>query len=176
MAFIGLAPAYLLYTDNNNTVHKTLTRRQKIYGVMTKAAQLIHKTVFLSVNNPLNQMADSQAWVRQLCARAGASSVTGMALAAHDRWLCMLEGELAQVVALEAAIKRRERPKHWVVLMTNPRARERMFPQHRVGWSNDATPLEMVAFLSDLRRHSSRSQVWHISVEDAAPLCESDAN
>ncbi len=119
-------------------------------------------------------MADSQAWVYQMCARAGASSVTGMVLAAQDRWLCMLEGQLAQVEALAAAIERRERSRQWVVLMTNPRARERMFPQHHVGWRNGATPLEMTAFLSDLRRHSSRSQIWHISVEDAAPLFESD--
>lgn len=143
---------------------------------MAKAAPLIHKTVFLSVNNPLNQMADSQAWVRQLSVRVGASSVTGMALAGHDRWLCMLEGELAQVEAMAAAIERRERPKQWTVLMTNPRTRERMFPQHRIGWSDGATPLEMTAFLSDLRRHSSRSQIWHISVEDAASLFESDEN
>jgi hypothetical protein len=139
---------------------------------MVRTAELIYKTAFLSVSNPLTPMLDTQAWVEQWAARTSASSVTGMVIAATDRWLCLLEGEVMQVKALLAAIERHERPKLWMVLMHEPRAKSRVFPQHRLGWRNDATPLEMGFFLSDIRRHASRSQVWHTSVEDALPLVE----
>ncbi len=117
-------------------------------------------------------MLDTQTWVEQSVARASASQVTGMAMAAADRWLCLLEGDAAQVQALLAAIERHERPKVWSVLMYEAHAKIRVFPQHRLCWRNDATPLEMMFFLSDVRRHASRSQVWHTSVEDALPLLE----
>jgi Sensors of blue-light using FAD len=135
-------------------------------------AQLIYKTVFLSVNNPRTHMPDTQTWVEQCVARTSASSVTGLAMSAADRWLCLLEGEMAQVQALLTAIEQHERPKLWMVLMHEPRAKTRVFPQHRLSWRNDATPLEMGFFLSDVRRHASRAQVWHTSVEDALPLVE----
>ncbi len=139
---------------------------------MVRIAPLIYKTVFLSVNNPLTPMLDTQTWMEQWTARASANRVTGMAMAAADRWLCLLEGEAAQIKTLLSAIERHERPKLWMVLMHDPRAKTRVFPRHRLGWRNDATPLEMGFFLSDVRRHASRAQVWHTSVEDALPLVE----
>lgn len=139
---------------------------------MVRTAQLIYKTVFLSVNNPRTHMPDTQMWVEQWVAHTRASSVTGLAMAAADRWLCLLEGEMAQVQALLAAIERHERPKLWMLLMYEAHAKCRVFPQHRLNWRNDATPLEMGLFLSDVRRHASHTQVWHTSVEDTLPLLE----
>ena len=139
---------------------------------MVRTAQTIYKTAFLSVNNPRTPMADTQAWVLQWVARAGSSSVTGMVLAGPDRWLCLLEGLEAQVTVLTAAIESHERPKHWHVLMTDSRAKARMFPQHRLGWIGLATPLEMAAFLGDLRRNTARSQIWHATVDEILPLLE----
>ena len=132
----------------------------------------LYKTVFLSVNNSLTPMSDTQARVLEWAGRSAASSITGMALAGHDRWLCLLEGDQPQVSALVNVIKRHERSRPWTLLMTEPRAKLRMFPQHRLGWQNHATPLEMAAFLSDLRRLPSRSQVWHASHHETAALLE----
>jgi Sensors of blue-light using FAD len=139
---------------------------------MVRPAQLIQKTVFLSVTNPLTQMTDTQAWVQQACAREGASSLTGMVLAGSDRWLCLLEGEQLQVDAMTRAIQLHVRPREWHVLMTDSRAKTRLFPQQRVGWRPDCTLLEMAAFLSDLRRYTSRSQLWHINDHQVAALLE----
>lgn len=139
---------------------------------MVRTAQSIYKTAFLSINNPLTPMADTQAWALQWVARAACSSVTGMVLAGQDRWLCLLEGSDTEIRALVNAVERRERPKQWLVLMTDTRAKSRMFPQHRLGWGSGATPLEMAAFLGDLRRNTARSQVWHADVHTVLPLLE----
>jgi hypothetical protein len=139
---------------------------------MVRSAQLIQKTVFLSVNNPLNPMEEIQDWVEKLCARLAAHSVTGMVLAGSDRWLCLLEGEAVHVEAIVQSIQRHIRPREWHVLMTDERARVRMFPQHRVGWRSNCSPLEMAAFLSDLRRQTSRTQLWHVKVNDVSALLE----
>jgi Sensors of blue-light using FAD len=144
----------------------------KAIAAMVRPAQILHKSVFLSVNNPRTPMADTQAGVQQLCASAEARSVTGMVLAGCDRWLCFLEGHAAEVAALSAAIAQHERPRQWHVLMSNPQTKVRMFPQHRIGWRNDCTPLEMAAFLSDLRRSTSRSQIWHIPLDSIFELLE----
>jgi Sensors of blue-light using FAD len=139
---------------------------------MVRSAQTIYKTAFLSVNNPRTPMADTQAWVLQWVARACLNGVTGMVLAGPDRWLCLLEGSEAQVTTLAAAIERHERPKQWHLLMTDSRAKVRMFPQHRLGWHSQATPLEMAAFLGDLRRNPARSQTWHATIDEVLPLLE----
>jgi Sensors of blue-light using FAD len=139
---------------------------------MVRATQQIHASVFLSVNNLLTSAADIHAWTQQTALRSHASNITGMAVAGHDRWLCLLEGDQAQVEALLGSIQTHGRPRTWQVLMSNKHARQRLFPQRRLGWQADATPLQMAAFLSDLRRHSSASQVWHTSVEDALPWLE----
>jgi hypothetical protein len=139
---------------------------------MVRSAQTIYKTAFLSVNNPRTPMADTLAWVLQRVARNCSSSVTGIALAGQDRWLCLLEGSEAQVSTLAVEIERQERPKQWHVLMTDSRAKARMFPQHRLGWHSQATPLEMSAFLGDLRRNTARSQIWHASIDEILPLLE----
>lgn len=139
---------------------------------MVRAPQPIHASVFLSVNNLLTSAADIYAWTQQTAQRSHASSITGMAVAGHDRWLCLLEGDHAQVQALLGSIQTHGRPRAWHVLMSNKHARQRLFPHHRLGWHADATPLQMAAFLSDMRRHSSASQVWHTNVEDALPWLE----
>ena len=139
---------------------------------MVRTAQSLQKTVFLSVNNPLTPMADTQAWVQQMCAQVHASSVTGMVLAGAERWLCLMEGEAEQVGAMLAMMQRHARPRQWHVLMSDQRARARMFPQHRMGWRNACTPLEMAAFLSDLRRHPGRTQAWHFSLNDIFAMLE----
>lgn len=144
----------------------------KALAAMVRPAQPIYKTAFLSINNPLTPMADTQAWALQWVGRAVCGSVTGMVLAGQDRWLCLLEGSDVQVSALANAMQRRERPKQWLLLMTDPRAKMRMFPQHRLCWRDGATPLEMAAFLGDLRRHTARSQVWHADVNTVLPLLE----
>jgi hypothetical protein len=139
---------------------------------MVRSAQILHKHVFLSVNNPRTPMPDTQTRVQQLCAGVGRESVTGMVLAGSERWLCLLEGSAEQVQELSAGIERLERPSQWHLLMTNANARGRMFPQHRLGWRNGCTPLEMAAFLSDLRRSPSRSQLWHIPLDTIFGLLE----
>lgn len=139
---------------------------------MVRPALLIQRTVFLSVNNPLMNMADTQAWVQQLSARATASSVTGVVLAGCDRWACLLEGEHTQVELMVQAVQRYIRPKQWHVVMTDDRAKVRLFPHHRVVWRADCTMLEMAFFLSDLRRNTSRSQIWHLNTHALAALLE----
>lgn len=139
---------------------------------MVRFAQLLQTTVFLSVDNPLTQMADTQAWMQEMAAQAGTSKVTGMVLAGSDRWLCLLEGEPAHVEALALTIQRHVRPRAWHVLMTDVQAPIRYFPQHRIGWRADSTLLEMAAFLGDLRRAASPSQVWHTSAHAVAALLE----
>lgn len=139
---------------------------------MVRTAQTLHNAVFLSVNNPLTQGADTQSWMQQLLDHAQASSVSAMVLAGPDRWLCLIEGPVAQVSQITAAMQRHLRPREWYVLSTNEHAGERMYPQHRMGWRSDATPLEMAAFLSDIGRYASRTQTWHISLRDAFELLE----
>jgi Sensors of blue-light using FAD len=139
---------------------------------MVRPALLIQRTVFLSVNNPLMNMADTQAWVQQLSARATASSVTGMVLAGCDRWLCLLEGEPIQVELMVQAMRRHIRPKAWHVVMTDARAKVRLFPHYPVVWRADGTMLEMACFLSDLRHGKSRSQMWHLDAHALTALLE----
>jgi Sensors of blue-light using FAD len=141
-------------------------------NLMVRLAQLLQTTVFLSVDNPLTQMADTQAWMQGLAAQAGSSSVTGMVLAGSDRWLCLLEGEPAHVESMALTIERHVRPRAWHILMTDAQATVRFFPQHRIGWRADSTLLEMAAFLGDLRRAASSSQVWHTSTHAVAALLE----
>jgi Sensors of blue-light using FAD len=142
------------------------------YCVMVRSAQLIQKTVFLSVNNPLTAMSDIQTWVEAMCALDTANSITGIVMAGSDRWICLFEGSEPQVEAITQAIRLHVRPRQWQVLMTDARARARMFPNSAVGWRNGCNLLEMAAFLSDLRRHTSRTQHWHTDVKALSALLE----
>jgi Sensors of blue-light using FAD len=139
---------------------------------MVRPALLIQRTVFLSVNNPLANMADIQDWVQEFAARATASSVSGMVLAGGDRWLCLLEGESTQIESMAQAIRRHIRPKEWHGVMTDTRAKVRCFAHHGVVWRGDCSMLEMAFFLSDLRRYTSRSQIWHITAHALTALLE----
>jgi Sensors of blue-light using FAD len=139
---------------------------------MARAAQLIQKTVFLSVNNPLTPMSDIKTWVEAMCALDTANSITGIVMAGSDRWICLFEGLEPQVEAITQAIRLHLRPRQWHVLMTDARARVRMFPNSAVGWRNDCNMLEMAAFLSDLRRHTSRTQHWHTDANTLSALLE----
>lgn len=139
---------------------------------MVRSAQILQKSVFLSVNNPRTPMADTQARMQALCASAPMYSVTGMVLAGSERWLCCLEGDAAQVEQIVAAVERLERPRQWHLLMTNNHAKVRMFPQHRLGWRNGCSPLEMAAFLSDLSRSPLRGLVWHIPLDNIFAMLE----
>jgi Sensors of blue-light using FAD len=147
-------------------------RSHKGKWAMVRPALLIQRTVFLSVNNPLMNMADTQAWVQQLSARATATSVTGMVLAGCDRWLCLLEGEPSQVESMVQAVQRHIRPKEWHVVMTNTRAKGRLFPHRPIVWRMDCSMLEMAFFLSDLRHCKSRSQTWHVNAHALTALLE----
>lgn len=144
----------------------------KKYCVMVRSAQLIQKTVFLSVNNPLTPMSDIQTWVEAMCALDTASSITGIVMAGSDRWICLFEGLESEVEAITQAIRLHLRPRQWHVLMTDARARVRMFPNRAVGWRNGCNLLEMAAFLSDLRRHTSRTQQWHTDANAVSVLLE----
>lgn len=144
----------------------------KKYCVMVRSAQLIQKTVFLSVNNPLTPMSDIQTWVEAMCALDTASSITGIVMAGSDRWICLFEGLESEVEAITQAIRLHLRPRQWHVLMTDARARVRMFPNRAVGWRNGCNLLEMAAFLSDLRRHTSRTQHWHTDAHAVSVLLE----
>jgi Sensors of blue-light using FAD len=139
---------------------------------MVRSAQILYKSVFLSVNNPRTSMADTQDRVQQLCTSPGTDSVTGMVLAGRERWLCYLEGDALGINAINAAIERHDRPRQWHKLMSDGHAKGRMFPQHRIGWRNDCSPLEMAAFLSDLQRTPSPSQVWHVPINHICELLE----
>jgi hypothetical protein len=139
---------------------------------MVRSAQLIQKTVFLSVNNPLTPMSEIQTWVEALCALDTANSITGVAMAGSDRWVCLLEGLEPQVEAITQAIRLHLHPRQWHVLMTDARARVRMFPGRAVGWRNGCNMLEMSAFLGDLRRHTSRTQHWHTDANALFALLE----
>ncbi len=139
---------------------------------MVRSAQLIQKTVFLSVNNPLTPMSDIQSWVEAMCGLDTASSVTGMVMAGSDRWICLFEGQESQVEGITQAIRQHVRPRQWHVLMTDARARVRMFPDSAVGWRNGCNLLEMSAFLSDLRRHTSPTQQWHTDANAVSALLE----
>lgn len=139
---------------------------------MARPAQLIQKTVFLSVNNPLTPMSDIQTWMEAMCALGTANSITGVVMAGSDRWICLLEGLEPQLEAITQAIRLHLRPRQWHVLMTDARARVRMFPHGAVGWRNGCNMLEMSAFLSDLRRHVSRTQLWHTDANALLALLE----
>jgi Sensors of blue-light using FAD len=139
---------------------------------MVRSAQLIQKTVFLSVNNPLTPMSDIQTWVAAMCALDTANGITGIVMAGSDRWICLFEGPEPQVEAITQAIRLQLRPRQWHVLMTDARARLRMFPNRTVGWRNGCNLLEMAAFLSDLRRNTSRTQYWHTDANTLWALLE----
>jgi hypothetical protein len=139
---------------------------------MVRSAQLIQKTVFLSVNNPLTPMAETHTEVAQLMERVDLRGVTGVVLAGLERWLCMLEGEHAQVQTATALLEGHLRPKQWHVLMSDSRAKLRMFPGSNLHWRSRCSHLEMAVFLSDLRRVPSRSQHWHVGVDQTLRLLE----
>jgi Sensors of blue-light using FAD len=139
---------------------------------MVRSAQILYKSVFLSVNNPRTPMSDTQDRVQRLCTSPGTDSVTGMVLAGRERWLCYFEGDALEITAMTAAIEQHERPRQWHMLMTDVHAKERMFPHRRIGWRNDCTPLEMAAFLSDLQRNPSNSQVWQVPISHIFELLE----
>jgi hypothetical protein len=150
----------------------TQKRAEYNYCDMVRSAQLIQKTVFLSVNNPLTPMSEIQTWVEAMCVLDTASSITGVVMAGSDRWVCLLEGLEPQVEAMTQTMRLQLRPRQWHVLMTDARARVRMFPGSAVGWRNGCNMLEMSAFLSDLRRHTSRTQHWHTDANALLALLE----
>ncbi len=139
---------------------------------MVRSAQLIYKTVFLSVNNPRTPMADIQAWVESTCALDTASTITGLVLAGSDRWICLFEGLEPQVLAITQAMRLHLHPRQWHVLMTDARVRVRMFPQRPVGWRHGCNLLEMAAFLNDQRRQTSRTQHWYTDTNALSALLE----
>jgi hypothetical protein len=114
--------------------------------LMVRTAQLIQKTVFLSVNNPLTPMAETHTEVAQLMERVDLRGVTGVVLAGLERWLCMLEGEHAQVQTATALLEGHLRPKQWHVLMSDSRAKLRMFPGSNLHWRSRCSHLEMAVF------------------------------
>jgi Sensors of blue-light using FAD len=164
-----VSPRHSLTTHPSRGTQK---RAEYKYCDMVRSAQLIQKTVFLSVNNPLTPMSEIQTWVEVMCALDTASNITGVVMAGSDRWVCLLEGLQYQVEAITQAIRLNIRPRQWHVLMTDARARVRMFPNSAVGWRNGCNMLEMAAFLSDLRRHTSPTQHWHTDANALSALLE----
>ncbi len=142
--------------------------------MVRSTAHLIQKTVFLSVNNPRTPMAEAQLLVQGLIDSLGAADVSGIVLAGTERWLCLIEGPAAQVEEVTSAIELKLRPKEWHVLMTDARARARMFPDLRIGWRSGCSHLEMVALVSDLRRHGTRTQLWFFDANETLHLLEPD--
>ena len=134
-------------------------------------AESIHRIVFISVSNPLSCMADTAAQVQEERTRV-AGGVTGMAVAGHDRWVCILEGAFDQVEALHAGIINITRPKALHLLLADPRNKQRVFPHHQIGWRFDAALLEMAAFVSDLHRYSRRASLWKMPLAAITPLLE----
>ena len=116
-------------------------------------------------------MADTAAQVQEELARV-AGGVSGMALAGHDRWVCLLEGALNQVEALQTGIINITRPKALHLLQVDPRNKQRTFPHQQIGWRFDASVLEMAAFVSDLHRYSRRASLWTMPLAAITPLLE----
>lgn len=138
---------------------------------MARPAERIHRTVFISISNPLSSMADTARLVQGELERV-AAGVSGMALCCSDRWVCMLEGNFAEVECLSAGIVNITRPRTLHRLMTEPRAQQLIFPQHRIGWRFDAPLLEMAAFVNDLHRYSRRASLWSMSLSQITALLE----
>ena len=137
---------------------------------MARPALRIHRIVFISISNPLSSMADTARLVQDELERV-AAGVSGMAIACSDRWVCMLEGDCAEVKCLLAGIVNITRPRTLHLLLTEPRAKQLIFPQHRMGWRFDAPLLEMAAFVSDLHRYS-RASLWALPLSQITALLE----
>ena len=116
-------------------------------------------------------MADTARLVQAELVRL-AQGVSGMALACNDRWVCMLEGEMAEVELLIAAVVNSTRPKAMHLLMSDPQAKLLLFPEHHIGWRFDAPLLEMAAFVNDLHRYSRRASLWSMSLSQITALLE----
>lgn len=119
-------------------------------------------------------MADTARLVQAELVRL-AQGVSGMALACNDRWVCMLEGEMAEVELLIAAVVNSTRPKAMHLLMSDPQAKLLLFPEHHIGWRFDATLLQMSAFVNDLHRNTRRATLWTMPLPDIATLLEPDS-
>jgi hypothetical protein len=159
--------------DNKGRARKiAMCRAKRAYAAMVRSAQILYKSVFLSVNNPRTPMPETQDRVQRLCTSPGTDNVTGMVLAGRERWLCYLEGDALEIAAITAAVERHEKPRQWHMLMTDVQAKGRMFPNQRIGWRNDCAFLEMAAFLSDLQRNPTRSQIWQTPIPDIFELLE----
>jgi Sensors of blue-light using FAD len=139
---------------------------------MVRNAEVIYTCVFLCISNPRTSMTETQTRAQQLRNGASTDSVTGMVLAAKERWLCYLEGNATQVKDFAIALERIEQPRHWHLLMHNSQSKQRSFPQHALGWRNASTPLEMAAFICDLKRNTSHDQIWHVPFEQIVQLFE----
>ncbi len=138
---------------------------------MARSAELIHRIVFVSVNNPRTPMPDTASIVQEEHARV-TGHVSGMAIAGSERWLCMLEGRVQAVEQLHAGIIHRTRPKALHLLMTDDRAKQLLFPTEKIGWRFNAPLLEMASFVNDLHRGSRKASLWSMSLFDITSLLD----
>ncbi len=139
---------------------------------MARVAQFIQKTVFLCVNNPRISMPETRIKVQELLERSDLSEVTSRVLAGTERWLCILEGPANTVAVATAALNTRLQPKQWQVLVSDARALQRIFAQPSFEWRDSCSYLEMVSFLSDMRRAPLRSKVWLAELNESLILLE----
>ncbi len=139
---------------------------------MARVAQFIQKTVFLCVNNPRTSMPETRIKVQELLERPDLSEVTSRVLAGAERWLCVLEGPANVVAAAMVALEGRLQPKQWQLLVSDLQARQRIFTHPSFEWRDRCSYLEMVSFLSDMRRAPLRSKVWRADLDESLLLLE----
>jgi hypothetical protein len=138
---------------------------------MARTLLSIYKTVVFAVHPSTGNPVHAQQAVQDWCTRHAAHSLSGVVLAGPDRWLALLEGDAGEVQALLAQLAA-QLDLEPVVLMRDPQAKQRSFGHWPIAWREGCNALEMAVFLGDLRRYSSRSQIWHVPVNALPELLE----
>jgi hypothetical protein len=139
---------------------------------MSRAVPVICRQVLLGRSRALSSARDIAQWFATQVSVPDMTRIGGMVMLDNERWLCFIEGPAESVEQLVKQIESQLKPRFLHILMTDRRARGRLFGQLDLGWRHDCTPLEMVAFIADIKRHGTKSQEWHLSMDECVNLLD----
>jgi hypothetical protein len=130
--------------------------------------------MFFSTLNRLLAPADDERDMLSKIVAAAQDKITGIAMVTQGRLACLLEGPADEMAPVWARVERSRFLRQPQLLMQDTKAKARLYPQHLMAWHPCASGLEIAAFVSDVRRQSSRNALWLASPQRVAQLLEPD--
>lgn len=142
---------------------------------MSRAIPVICRQVLFGRSRAISSARDVEQWFAQQITFPEMTCIGGLVMLDNERWLCLIEGPGDAVTHLVKDIESQLKPRVLQVLMTDRRARTRLFGHQHLVLRHHCTPLEMAAFLADIRHHGGKGQLWHIDTDTCLRLLDESA-